>query len=255
MKIKTILVESDAKIQDTLHNILKFYNMFDFVGFFDNPDHAYEYILSHPVDTVFINLDVGDCRYSSDGSYLAHSLSSVAPDVITITYSAKERTGTAISGLNCADFFIYPIQDSAVTQRVINRIKYRFDLLQYKRSSQNRSVMVKTNQGYQLINLDDVLFIERFDRKNRMLTTDGKQIMLNGYTLDELSQMLSNAGFYRCYQSFIVNLSKVSSIRVDSISKNYALQFEGFVGEILLSRDKYGEIVKLLKDRYANISL
>lgn len=255
MKIKAVLVENDEKTQEILYSILKFYNIFDFVGTFDNPDNANEYILAHPVDTVFINLDVGNCRYSSDGSYLAHSLSSAAPDVITITYSVKDHKGTEISALNCADFFIFPIQDHAVIQRVINRIKYRFDLLQYKRSSRSRSMMVKTNQGYQLINLDDVLFIERFDRKNRMLTSDGKQIMLNGYTLDELSQMLSNVGFYRCYQSFIVNLSKISSIRVDNTSKNYALQFEGFVGEIMLSRDKYGEIIKLLKDRYAKISL
>ena len=88
-----------------------------------------------------------------------------------------------------------------------------------------------------------------------IIATEGKQIMLNGYTLDELTQILSANGFYRCYQSYIVNLSKVSCIRVDSVTKNYTLQFDGYAGEILLSRDKYGEIVSLLKDKYARISL
>lgn len=254
MKMKAVIVENDEQTRTLLYNIFNFYNIFDFVEVFDNPDKAYEYILSSPVDVAFISLEAGNCQFSSDGSYLAMSLSGVVPDVITVTYSSHDHPGTSIARLNCADFFTLPTEPTVV-QRVINRIKYRFELLQYKRQSQNRSMMVKTTQGYQLVNLDDVLFIERFNRKNRMLTTEGKQIMLNGYTLDELSQLLSTAGFYRCYQSFIVNLSKISSIRADSVSKNYALQFDGFVGEILLSRDKYGEIIKLLKDRYANISL
>lgn len=254
MKMKAVIVENDDHTRTTLQGILSFYNIFDFIEVFDNPDKAYAFILASPVDVVFINIESGNSRFSSDGSYLAHSLSSVLPDVITVAYGTQDYAGTAIARLNCADFFVFPT-DPTIIQRVIDRVKYRFDLLQYKRASRNRSMMVKTNQGYQLVNLNDVLFIERFNRKNRMLTTEGKQIMLNGYTLDELNQLLSPAGFYRCYQSFIVNLSKISSIRVDSISKNYALQFEGFVGEILLSRDKYGEIIKLLKDHYANISL
>lgn len=63
------------------------------------------------------------------------------------------------------------------------------------------------------------------------------------------------AGFYRCYQSFLVNLSKVSFIRVDNESKNYALLLEGYAGEILLSRNKYQEVLKLLKNKFAGISL
>lgn len=254
MKMKAVIVENDEQTRVLLATRFSFYNIFDFVEMFDNPDKAYEYILNNQVDVIFINLEAGNSQFSSDGTYLALNLSDAAPDVITITYSMQDHPGSEIARLNCADFFVLPAAPATI-QQVTNRIKYRFDLLQYKRSSQSRSMMVKTNQGYQLVNLDNVLFIERYNRKNRMLTIDGQQIMLNGYTLDELSQLLSPAGFYRCYQSFIVNLSKVNSIRADSVSKNYALQFEGFVGEILLSRDKYGEIIKLLKDRYAKISL
>src|SRR5699024_2957810 len=57
----------------------------------------------------------------------------------------------------------------------------------------------------------------------------------------------------RCYQSFIVNLFKVSFIRADGSSKTYAIQFAGYDGEVLLSRDNYPELLTLLKEKYANI--
>jgi len=37
--------------------------------------------------------------------------------------------------------------------------------------------------------------------------------------------------------------------------KNYALQFEDYAGEIMLIRDKYVEVLQLLKEKYARISL
>ena len=101
----------------------------------------------------------------------------------------------------------------------------------------------------------DILFIERSNRKNRIVTENGEEIVLLGCTMNEIEQMLEGSGFYRCYQSFIVNLSKISFIRADNDAKNYAIQFHGFDGEILLSRDRYGEIVTLLKEKYAKINI
>ena len=78
-------------------------------------------------------------------------------------------------------------------------------------------------------------------------------LLLEGPAQPYVEQMLEGCGFYRCYQSFIVNLSKVSFIRADGSSKTYAIQFDGYDGEVLLSRDKYPELLTLLKEKYANI--
>ena len=73
--------------------------------------------------------------------------------------------------------------------------------------------------------------------------------------MNEIEHFLEGSGFYRCYQSFIVNLSKVSFVRVYNASKNYTIQFKGYSGEVLLSRSKYSELVGLLKERYARLNL
>ena len=135
------------------------------------------------------------------------------------------------------------------------RLRYVFDLQQAKREVSNRSIMIKTSSGYQLTRLSDILFIERCNRKNRIVTTDGQEISLLGYTMNQLEDMLEGCGFYRCYQSFIVNLSQVVAVRADNEAKNYAIRFKEYEGEILLSREKYAELVALLKGRYAGINI
>ena len=154
----------------------------------------------------------------------------------------------------CDEYFRLPF-DNRVLQRVVKRLQYLFELLQYKRLSVNRSMMIKTRNGYQLVDIDKVLFIERMDRKNKMVMVDGKEIILSGYSMNELEQILEGYNFYRCYQSFIVNLSRVSYVRADNEAKNFALIFEGYAGEVMVSRDKYTEVLQLLKNKYAKLTL
>ena len=87
------------------------------------------------------------------------------------------------------------------------------------------------------------------------VVVDGKEMILSGYSMNELEQILEGYNFYRCYQSFIVNLSRVSYVRADNEAKNFALIFEGYAGEVMVSRDKYTEVLQLLKNKYAKLTL
>jgi len=61
------------------------------------------------------------------------------------------------------------------------KLQYLFELLQYKRLSVNRSIMIKTRNGYQLVDIDKIFFIERVDRKNKMVMVDGKEMIIFRY--------------------------------------------------------------------------
>lgn len=254
MKIRLAIVDNDETARAELCKLLRFYGLFEIAAEFDDVNQASDYLLTCPVDAVFINLQVGNYATSGDGSYLAFHLSERCPDMIVALYSPQDYQASYVFRMNCAEFFTLPF-DALTLQRVVNRIRYRYELLQFRRQTKERSVMVKMPHGYQMVALDSVLFIERYNRKNRMITTDGREIILNGYTMDELTKLLIRDGFYRCYQSYIVNLSKVSGIRADNAAKNYSLQFDGYAGEVLLSRDQYSDIIRLLKENYAKISL
>lgn len=253
--IKTLLVDSDEELRSTLRNLLSLHRVFQIADVdLSTTEEAVDYIASNEVDVVFINNQPADPRYTSQGTALSSYLAYERPDVQVVVYSDSMEAAYHAFRYQCAGFLRTPF-DPLDLQMTVNRLQYIYDLQQAKRESVSRSIMIKTRNGYQLTRLSDILFIERSSRKNRIVTTDGREIVLLGYTMNQIEEMLGGSGFYRCYQSFIVNLSKVAFIRADNDTKNYAIRFSGYDGEILLSRDKYAELVELLKARYAGLNI
>ena len=252
--IKTVLVDSSAGMRSSLSNLLDIYRTFRIVAQFDDVNLANDYILNHPVDLVFVQLSIGNPQYSGDGSFMVGFLSSQNPDLLIVPYSDNPRDAYLTQTLGATSFFTLPI-DVMHFQRVIQRISYLFELICIKRESENRSIMIKNKTGYQIAKFSDILYIENSNRKKKIVCVNGSEIDVLNYTMDELERLLEGSSFFRCYQSFIVNLDKITSIRTDSVSRTYTLSLEGLQEEILLSREKYAELVALLKGRYARINI
>jgi len=254
MEMKTLIVDSDAEMRNDLWNLLGIYRAFRLEAELETTEQAFDYLQVHEVDVVFINYQPADPKVTSSGDYLSTILTQTHPHIQVVVYAGAEDRAYWACRSQCAGFLLTPF-DPLALQMLVNRLTYVFELQQAKRETANRSIMIKTRSGYQITRLSDILFIERSNRKNRIVTTDGQEIALLGYTMTQLEEMLEGCGFYRCYQSFIVNLSQVTIVRADNEAKNYAIRFRNYEGEILLSREKYAELVSLLKGRYARINI
>lgn len=254
MKMKTVLADSDERMRNDLANLLEIYQSFEIVAEFDDVNLTTDYIMNHVVDVLFVQLSIGNPKYSGDGSFLVNYLYSQKPDLLMVPYSDKISDAYWTQELGASSFFTVPI-DAMRFQRVIQRITYLFGLICVKRESANRSLMIKNKEGYQIAKCSDILYIENSNRKKKIVCTNGNEIEVLNYTMDELEQLLDGSSFFRCYQSFIVNLDKVSSVRIDSSRRTYALMLDGLDIEILLSREKQKEIISRLRQRGSNISL
>lgn len=254
MIMKTLLVESDPQIRQELHNIMAFYPMVQIVGEVDTTEQAFQYLHKQPVNLVLCNIQPAPAEITGDGCHLIASLAEFYPDIQTVLYMQNREDMQRLTQVSGAGFLQYPFDRYAI-QRIMRRIDYIFELQQYKLQATNRHIMVKTKEGYQRLALDDILFIERVNRRNMIITKDGRTINLFRYTMEELEAMFSGSGFYRCYQSFIVNISKVAGVYADSEKKTYTIRFKDYDGDIMLSRDKYSEFVTLLQQRFSNINL
>lgn len=255
MAMKILIVDSNKELCYDLRNLLALYRSFQVLEtFLDTTEEAADYIDFHEVDVVFINNQPADPRHTSQGTVLASYLSREHPDIQVVVYADSRDAAYWACRNQCAGFLLTPF-DPLELHSLIDRLTYIYDLQQAKRETAERSIMIKTHNGYRLTRLNDILFIERNGRGNRVVTTDGQEIALQGYSMNQLDELLCGSGFFRCYQSFIVNLSKVSAVHADSGAKNYTLHFKDYEGGILLSRKKYAEIMALLKDRYARLNI
>ena len=247
MKMRALLVESDQKRRAQLWNLLRMYQVFTLADEADTSEEAVTLLQKQKVDVVFCNHQPAPPNRTSTGDWLATVLAQNQPDIQVVMYADTTEWAFEAYRSQCAGYLLLPF-DPLALQALVNRLRYVFDLQQTKREAANRSLLIKTRSGYQFTPVNDILFVERSNRKNRIVTQSGAEIHPLGYSMSQLEQMLEGCGFYRCYQSFIVNLSKVSFIRADGNSKTYAIQFDGYDGEILLSRDKYPELIALLKE-------
>lgn len=254
MKIRYIILEENIRLQNELSQILELNQSFECLEVFLSILDAAEFIENEAVDVVFMNCNLGDPALSGDAFYMCNYWTQRYPELMICLYGDNEEKAYLSNRVGSVDFFTVPFELLEI-QSVITKIQSKYKLLQYKSQAKNRLIMIKTKNGYKLIERDRILFVERINRKNRMVTSDGNEVWLANYSMDELEKLLLECGFYRCYQSYIVNLEKVSEIYVNSEKKIYTLKFLHYNGEIILSREKYGEILELLKEQYAKVSL
>lgn len=254
MKICYLIVEKDQRIRNDLSNVLDLYPVMKCESVCASIQEAVEYLAGHTVNVVFMNYEMGDPVKTGDAFYMCSYWNKSYPDMMTVLYGNDPSQAYLSIQVGCCDFFRLPVEVTEI-QRVISRIRYRYDLLLYKIHAKNRLIMIRTRTGYQLIERNNILFVERTNRRNRLITAEGREVWLAGYSMDELENLLSDCGFYRCYQSFIVNLEKVTEICVNSEKKLYTLRFANYDGDIILSREKYSEILEMLKERHAGVSL
>lgn len=248
-----MLVDSNEELRRDLWMMLSLHRTFRLVAEMDTTEAVIDYVHTHEVDVVFINNQPADPRYTSQGTALASYLAYANPDIQVVVYSDSSKIAYSAWRYQCAGFLLLPF-DPLDLQQVVSRLRYIYDLQQTKRETMNHSIMIKTRTGYQLIRLQDILFVEHINRSNRIVTEDGREIALLGYSMVDLEKMLEKRGFFRCHQSFIVNLSKVAAIHADNDAKKYAIAFNNTDGEIVVSREKYTVMVSLLKEKFAGLS-
>lgn len=254
MQIRTVLIEKDPGQLTEIENLLAFYRAFDIVGTFDDIDAAGRFLMEEDVDAVFIRSDVGDPRRTPDGSFLLSYVTRKKPDLLAVLYCDSQDIAFWAMTAGATAAFTTPI-DPQMFQRAVERVLYVYDLLQYKRDAKARSIMVKTKDGYRMLRLSEILFIERRERKKYIVCADGCEVTVSNYSMDDLDAMLSTSHFYRCYSSFIINLERVERININNDKKLYSITLDGFDGEIILSREKYKELMAVLKKKYSDLTL
>lgn len=253
-RMKTVLVDDDTVMVSELENLLELYRSFEVTARFGDVNEAMDYLTSHEADVMFVRLAIGNPMYSGDGSFMVGILSMQKPDLLIVPYSENPGDAYPAQNFGATAFLTVPVEVTDI-QRLVCRLEYLFDLICTKRESRDQSLMVKNKLGYQMVRLCDILYIESSNRRKRMICSNGNEIEILNYTMDELAELLAGGPFFRCYQSFIVNLRKITAIRTDAAKRSYGIMLEGYEEEILLSREKQKEIITLLQQRYSDISL
>jgi Response regulator of the LytR/AlgR family len=104
-------------------------------------------------------------------------------------------------------------------------------------------LMLKHREGVNILNMDDILLVQREDRAT-VLYTVGEGRYVTGDSLGDMEARLNKRYFYRCHKSYIINLNHIDTIAPYG-RWTYIVRLRGTRHDALITHEKYDELEKL----------
>ena len=211
------------------------------IGSSTNADEAIEMIKSLEPDLIFLDIAMP----AKNGFELLKELKDFHFEVIFVT--AHNQFMVEAFHFSAVDYLLKPVEDNLLIDAV-DRAKKRIaeksgsrnietflHNLNQKHSPQKMKLCIPSFKGFQVIELDDILYAESSGNYTNLYFLN-KPIVCTSKPMHEYEKLLEDAGFVRIHKSILVNLLHV---------KEY-LRGEG--GSVLLTNGKELEVSRRKKD-------
>lgn len=174
-----------------------------------NAIEAINYLRQHPVDLMFLDINMPEIS----GMEMLKSLKHPPRTILTTAYSeyAMESYDHGV-----VDYLLKPIN----LPRFITATERYFELSVRKEPEKESQsfIMVKTGGVSTRIELDDILYAQSLGNFIRICTSQKTYIV--SLTTSELEETLPDNQFLRIHKSFIVSLNKIHEYGKDTVTIN-----------------------------------
>jgi two-component system, LytTR family, response regulator len=205
MQIDCIIIEDEPLAQERLKGYIQKLSWLRLLAVFDNGIEALSFLQTHPVDLIFLDINMGDFS----GIQL---LESIRPDGQVVISTAYHEYALKGFDLNVTDYLLKPYTFERWLQAVD---KVRNNKVKGQVMTAPNFIFVKTEYRLEKLQFDELLYIEGM-RDYRRIFTLTKQI-LTLETFGDLEQRLPPGVACRVHKSFMVALDKIDSVERDLI--------------------------------------
>jgi two-component system LytT family response regulator len=243
-KLQAIIIDDEKPGIESMQKILQL-NCPDvtIVAACDSADKGIAMIRKFQPQLVFLDIAMP----GKNGFDLLKELKDVRFEVIFIT--AHNEFSIEAFHFSAIDYLLKPVDEDLLIdaiKRARTRIQEKagdknIDALlynvQHQQSSRNMRLCIPSLKGFQVVELNDILYAESSNNYTYFHFTDKKKIC-TAKSLFEYEELLGDAGFVRLHKSYVVNLFHV---------KEY-LRGEG--GSVILSNGEEVEVSRRKKDLF-----
>ncbi|MCB9230065.1 MAG: response regulator transcription factor [Bacteroidia bacterium] len=207
-KIRAIIVDDESDARDVLRKmIIAFVSEVEVVADYENPEEAVKGIREYGPDLVFLDIQMP----GMSGFKLMEQFPNPSFRVIFVT--AFNQYAIRAIRLSALDYLLKPVDIDELTgavarfQRQSGTDSQQFQALQHNLAQKHR-LSLPSEQGLELIDLEDLLYLEADSNYTHLYLTDRKKITVSK-TLRVFEEYFEGTNFYRCHYSFIINLSRI----------------------------------------------
>ena len=241
-QLKAMLVDDEPRGISSMQKLLQI-NCPDVnvIGSCTDADEAIDMIKDFHPDIIFLDIAMP----VKNGFELLKELNGANFEVIFVT--AHNQFMIEAFHFSAIDYLLKPVEDNLLVDAV-NRAKKRIEEksgnknletflhnLRQKQSPQKMRLCIPSLKGFQVIELDDILYAESSGNYTNLYFSNNKMVCTSK-PMHEYETLLEDAGFVRIHKSILVNLLHV---------KEY-LRGEG--GSVILSNGHEVEVARRKKD-------
>ena len=209
--IKCIAIDDEPLAIRQIEAYIKDTPFLDLLGTFRNAMDALDFLNSHPVDLMFVDIQMPKLN----GLDLVQSLNH-PPQIIFITaYSQYAIDGFKLDAL---DYLLKPL-DYPSFLKASNKALHYFKLSSNHGetiSSDPHHIFIKSEYKVIRIELDNILYIEGNRGYLRFFLAQGKPIMTL-LSMKKMEEKLPSSQFIRVHRSYLINLKKITMIERSQI--------------------------------------
>ena len=255
-KYVAIIIDDEKNIREALLILLEQYcPEIQVCGTADSAIEGRKLLENNKVDFIFLDISMP----REDGFAFLNSIPNNNYGVIFAT-AHQEHALRALKA-NAIDYLLKPINPFELKEAV-NKAIYNHELRRnyseirdvYNQSLRNLqdNMQSKNNQftkitvieqnGFQVVNLEDLMYLQGESNYTDLFLTNTKKIM-STRTLGEFEKLLEGTDFFRIHKSYIINLNFLS--RYINYQGNFAELKDGT--KLIISRRKLEEFLEKVK--------
>jgi len=235
-KVNAVIVDDDPYFAKVFNKMLTRNERINVTGIFDSGEQFMEKLKCVRCEVAFLDLALPGITGSKVGEYLKKE----RPDMQMVFVTGNVEFAATAFDLEVTDYLVKPFDDRRLGRcivRVLNRIK--------KQHSHNEAYIITNKNGTVLLDIDNIIFIEKYKKNCIFHTTSG--VYESYETLDMVEKKLKQQNFFRSHRSYIVNKKYIRKIEKWG-DRSFEIGFAHIEQKAPLSRGK----VRLLK--YTNNS-
>ncbi len=242
MDLKAVIIDDEPRGISSMQKLLQI-NCPDVIvtGSYTDANEAIEHIKTLDPDLIFLDIAMP----VKSGFELLRELKGANFEVIFVT--AHHQFMVEAFHFSAIDYLLKPVEDNLlidaverakrrITEKAGNKnIETFLHNLTQKQSPQKMRLCIPSLKGFQVIELDEILYAESSGNYTNLYFSNSKMVCTSK-PLHEYEKLLEDAGFVRIHKSVIVNLKHI---------KEY---FRGEGGSVLLSNGHELEVARRKKD-------
>lgn len=206
MELRCLIVDDEVLAQDVIEKYIATISTLKLVGRCDNAVEAISFLHNNEVDLLFLDLNMPELS----GLDMLKTLANPPKVILTTAYSEYALESYEFG---VVDYLLKPIKlerfikavNKVVEQQALTKVtEETFD------DSQAKSIFVKEDHVVYKLDYKDILFIEAYGNYLKMHTIDKVHVIRE--TLHDMVEKLPDELFQRIHKSYVVSLSKITSM-------------------------------------------